>query len=81
VAQEDLAQQITNNKYMKIDLRKLKKLEQEYHDYGTSMYLIQSMLGIVLEGPTSDKNFVLSFNTLKELGIIIDEPTPQLLKS
>ena len=61
---------------MKINLKKLAKLEKKYEESFISTDTIQKMLSVVFETrPTGvlDANYTLSLTTLEELGIIEKE--------
>jgi hypothetical protein len=70
---------------MKIDLEKLKEIEEQYKEQGLPNYTLHLMLSKVIaydEAPYSlaPNNIVLAINTLKELGIIEAEDKKETKK-
>jgi hypothetical protein len=66
---------------MRIDLEKLKQVEEQYKEQGLPNYSLHLMLSKVIafeDAPygLAPNNIILSLNTLKELGILVmEEPT------
>ena len=65
---------------MRIDLEKLKQVEEQYKEQGLPNYSLHLMLSKIIafeDAPygLSPNNIVLSINTLKELGILIMDET------
>ena len=65
---------------MKIDLEKLKEVEEQYKEQGLPNYSLHLMLSKVIafeDAPygLAPNNIVLSLNTLKDLGILVMDDT------
>ena len=75
---------------MKIDLKRLKEVEESFETKELSSYALKSMVSSVLEYDRASSNICpthvqIAINTLSELRILIsddkDKKEPQLLKS
>lgn len=70
---------------MKINLKKLKEVEEEYKEHNLPNYTLHLMISQVIaygEAPytLAPNNIVLAINTLKELGIIDAEDKKETKK-
>jgi len=66
---------------MKIDFKKLQKVEREYHyDNPVCENTLQKMIDIVLSnnGEAESLSYLLAIKTLSDLGIIIDYEKPKI---
>ena len=73
---------------MKLDFKKLQKIEKEYRQNGNSVCLssLQTLVDLILtnEGtPLSELplNYTIAYKTLEDLGIIINDAKVQQLNS